>query len=77
MKLHNCGLDNYKRYIAYARQLAKWEVHNPDCKIITDAHDCGLKNGDVTFVSADEALITKIVKNKVSFLKIIEFRCIN
>ncbi len=74
--LHNCGLDNYLRYINYAKKLYNWGVHSSDCKIITDAHDCGLKH-DVTFVSADSKMINRILEHDTSFLSIVEFKSCN
>ena len=76
MKLHDCGLDNYLKYLDYAKQLYEWGVHSPDCKIITDAHDCGLKH-DVSFVSADSKMINMVLEHDTSFLSIIEFKSCN
>ena len=32
-------------------------IHSPDCKVIVDAHDCGLKYEDLVFVSNDVKMI--------------------
>ena len=74
LKFHNCGTDNYLNYLDHAKQLWKWGVHSPDCKIITDAHDCGRIHDDLIFVSNDEKMIEKIVNQDTTFLKIMEFR---
>ena len=74
LKLHNCGLKNYLKYYGYAEKLYKWGVHKPDCKIITDAHDCGLAHDEMVFVSNDAEMIEKIANHDTSFLKIIEFK---
>lgn len=75
--IHNCGVDNYKKYLNYAKQLNNWGVHPPDCKIVTDAHDCGLQHDNVIFVSTDEKMINTILEHAPSFLSIIEFRSCN
>lgn len=77
LKLHNCGLNNYLRYWNYAKKLYSWGVHKPDCKIVTDAHDCGKTNSDLIFVSTDCEMIEKIHEHDPGFLNIIEFRCCN
>ena len=77
LKLHNCGLNNYLKYIKYAEKLYDWGVHNPDCKIITDAHDCGLLNDNLTFITIDMKMLKKIIGKNVSFLKIKEFKSLN
>lgn len=77
MKLHDCGLDNYLRYRDYAQKLYDNGVHSPDCKIIVDAHDCGLTYGNLIFVSNDDKLIESVSKIDTSHLKIIEFRSYN
>lgn len=74
LKLHNCGIDNYKKYYGYAKQLYEWGVHKPDCKIITDAHDCGLTHEGLTFVSNDAEMLEIIINHSTSFLKIMEFK---
>ena len=61
--LHNCGLNNYLNYVDYAKKLYEWGVHKPDCKIITDAHDCGKTHSDLIFVSADGKMIEKLIKH--------------
>lgn len=75
--LHNCGLNNYKRYSKFRNILKSWGVHKSDSKIVIDAHDCGLKHGDVIFVSADTDLNEKIIEHNPSLFKIIEFRSFN
>jgi hypothetical protein len=75
--LHNCGLDNYLRYKAYVKVLYDWGVHNPDCKIIVDAHDCGKTHENLIFVSTDVEMINKIITHNTSFLNIIEFKPCN
>lgn len=72
--LHNCGLNNYLKYLDHAKQLYKWGVHSPDCKIIADAHDCGLKHGNLIFITADAKMLEKIVCHDTSFLEIMEFQ---
>lgn len=74
---HDCGMDNYKRYLNYAEYLGFYEIHNPDCKIITDAHDCGLKHDNLKFVSNDKEMIREINSLKISFPVIIEFKSLN
>lgn len=66
---HNCGIDNYKKYLDYAKQLNKWGIHPPDCKIVADAHDCGIEHDNLIFVSTDGELINKILKHNHSFFK--------
>ena len=75
--LHNCGLNNCLNYLDFAEKLYEWGVHKPDCKIITDAHDCGKTHSDLIFVSADGKMIEKIIKHDTSFLNIIEFKSCN
>lgn len=75
--LHDCGVDNYLKYLNYAKQLFKWGVHPPDCKIVVDAHDCGISHNDLIFVSIDEKMITTLKEHNTSFLKIAEFRSCN
>lgn len=72
--LHDCGLNNYLKYLDYAIQLKSWGIHSPDCKIITDAHDCGLEHDGLIFVTADEKMIEKIAVHDTTFLKIMEFK---
>lgn len=73
MKLHNCGIDNYLKYLNYTSKLKSWGMHSPDYKIIVDAHDCGIKHGELTFVSADGKIFESLIGNDTSFLKIVEF----
>ena len=75
--LHDCGLDNYLRYFNYAKQLYKWGLHKPDCKIVVDAHDCAATHDDLIFVSADRNMIEKIISHDTSFLNIMEFKSCN
>lgn len=75
--LHDCGLNNYLKYLNYATKLLEWGVHNPDCKIIVDAHNCGKEQDDLIFVSTDDKLIDIIHEHDTSFLNIIEFRSCN
>lgn len=77
MNFHNCGLDNYLRYMTYVNKLSEWGVHSPDNKIIADAHDCGSFHDNLIFVSTDDALIKILVNNNTSFLNIIEFKTCN
>jgi hypothetical protein len=63
MILHDCGMDNYLKYYNYAEQLFEWGVHKPDCKIITDAHDCGLAHDNLIFVTNDNEMLEKIVNH--------------
>lgn len=63
IKLHNCGLDNFRKYRVYAKKLNEWGVHPPDCKIVIDAHDCGLKDKNLTFVSTDSEMIDIIIEH--------------
>ena len=77
MKLHNCSINNYKRYRSYADKLNEWRVHSPDCKIVTDAHDCGLQHKNLTFVSTDSEMIDIILEHNHSFLSIVEFKSYN
>ena len=71
--LHDYGLDNYLKYPDCASQLKEWGVHSPDCKIIADAHDCGLVHDNLIFVSNDTRMLELIANHDTSFLKIIEF----
>ena len=73
LKFHDCGIDNYLNYLDHAKKLYTWGVHKPDCKIIADAHDCGLTHHDLIFVSNDAKMLEKIVNRDTSFLNIIEF----
>lgn len=75
--LHNCGTKNFKRYLKYANQLRNWGIHSPDYKIITDAHDCGIKHGNLIFVSTDYKMINTILEHDHSFLTIVEFKSCN
>ncbi|MBE6496898.1 MAG: hypothetical protein E7Z81_01235 [Methanobrevibacter sp.] len=72
--LHDCGPDNYLKYLNYAKQLYMWGIHKPDCKIIADAHDCGTAHDNLTFVSADIKMIDIITAHKTNFLNIAEFK---
>ena len=72
--LHNCGLDNYLKYIDYAKRLYDMGVHSPDCKILVDAYDLSLISSQLTFVSFDEKLMNILLKGDVSFLNVIEFK---
>ena len=76
INLHDCGLNNYLKYLDYAKKLYNWGVHKPDCKIITDAHDCGIKNKKLNFISTDEKLLTILLKHDTTFLNI-EFKSYN
>ena len=71
--LHDCGLDNYLKYLEYTMQLKEWGIHSPDCKIIADAHDCGIAHDDLIFISNDEKMLEIIANHDTSFLKIVEF----
>lgn len=75
--IHDCGLNNYLKYLNYAKKLYKWGVHKPDCKIVIDAHDCGKRHGDLIFVSADKKMIEKILNHNTNFLSITEFKSCN
>lgn len=75
--LHDCGLNNYLKYLDYAKKLYQWGVHNPDCKIVIDAHDCGKIHADLIFVSADNKMIEEILNHDTNFLSITEFRSCN
>lgn len=77
MTLNKCGLNNYKKYLIYAQFLGSNGIHNPDCKIITDAHDCGLKHENLIFVSNDKILINQINELEVSFPTIMGFKSLN
>lgn len=77
MTLHDCGLDNYKKYLSYALSLHSGGIHSPDCKIITDAHDCGLNHDGLIFVSNDLDMISLLNDYGASFLSISEFRSCN
>ncbi|WP_462315893.1 hypothetical protein [Methanobrevibacter sp.] len=74
LKFHDCGIDNYLNYLDHAKKLYTWGVHKPDCKIIADAHDCGLTHHDLIFVSNDSKMLEKIIIHDTSFLNIIEFK---
>ena len=75
--LHDCGPDNYLRYLSYAKVLFNWGVHKPDCKIVVDAHDCGITHDDLIFISTDKDMVEKIKAHNTSFLSIIEFKSFN
>ena len=77
MKLHNCGENNYLKYLNYTLKLKSWGVHAPDYKILVDAHDCAIKYGDLIFVSADGIMFEALNNHDVSFLKIMEFKSLN
>lgn len=77
MTLHDCGLDNYLNYYDYARELYDNGIHSPDCKVIVDAHDCGLKHEDLVFVSNDVRMIEILSNMDTSHLEIIEFKACN
>lgn len=77
MTLHDCGLDNYLRYLNYAKKLNEWGIHSPDCKIVVDAHDCGMAHDNLIFISVDDEMIGKITAHNTSFLKIVEFKSYN
>lgn len=75
--LHDCGLDNYLRYKNCATWLCNGGVHKSDCKVVLDAHDCGLIHDDLSFVSNDDELLELISKLGTSHLEIVEFRSCN
>lgn len=75
--IHDCGLNNYLKYLNYAKKLYKWGVHKPDCKIVIDAHDCGKNHDDLIFISADKKMIEKILNHNTNFLSIAEFKSCN
>lgn len=77
LKLHDCGVDNYLNYLDFAKKVYGWGVHSPDCKIIADAHDCGITYDNLVFVSTDESMLEVLKNNDTSFLNIIEFKSIN
>ncbi len=72
--LHDCGVDNYLRYYKYAVELNDNGIHKPDCKIVVDAHDCGLIHDNLIFMSNDNKLLEPISKIDTSHLAIIEFK---
>lgn len=74
MILHNCGLNNYSKYPTIISNLNRNGIHDPDYKIIIDAHDCGLFHDELTFVSNDGEMLESISKINTSYLKIIEFK---
>ena len=75
--LHNCGLNNYLKYLDYAEKLYEWGVNKPDCKIVIDAHDCGLIHPNLIFVSTDKRMIDLILEHNTEFLNIFEFKSCN
>ena len=75
--LHDCGLDNYQNYYKYATALNNASIHNPDYKIIVDAHDCGLKHGYLTFITKDGKMLDALSKINTFHLAIIEFKSYN
>lgn len=77
VNLHDCGLNNYLKYLDYANKIHDWGIHVPDCKIIVDAHDCALENWNLKFVSYDEKMIKRLKEKDTSFLKIHEFVSLN
>ena len=77
LKLHNCGLKNFIKYYEYALKLYNGGVHSPDCRIIVDAHDCGLKYDDLIFLTTDEKMFEAIIRQDTSYLKILEFKLCN
>lgn len=77
MKLHECGENNYLKYVNYALKLNSWGIHSPDCKIILDAHDCGIKHKDLVFISLDSKMHEALSGHDISFLNIAEFKSCN
>jgi predicted nucleic acid-binding protein len=73
----DCGLDYYMKYPIYTQYLNSNGIHNPDCRIIADAHDCGVKHKNLIFVSNDGKMINRINRLEISFPTIIEFRSLN
>lgn len=74
VKLYDCGFDNYLKYKKFLKILIKNNVHNPDYKIILDAHEFSLTN-EVCFITTDAKFFKKIIK--CDFLKINEFKLCN
>lgn len=75
--LHDCGLENYLKYHDYALELYNEGIHQPDCKIIVDAHDCGLVHDDLIFITNDKEMLETISKLNTSNLRIMEFKSCN
>ena len=75
-KLHNCGFDNYKKYINYLKLFSDNGVHVPDCKIIGDAHDLALNVKPLTFISCDENMLNNLNNLDLTFIEIYEFKSI-
>lgn len=63
LNFYDCGLDNYKRYPKLLSSLKEMGVHNPDYKIILDAHDFA-RDRFVVFVSADKKFMNKLINFK-------------
>lgn len=70
-------MDNYLKYYKYALELYDNGIHKPDCKIVVDAHDCGLIHDDLTFVSNDNIMLEAISSMDTSKLHIVEFKSIH
>ena len=71
IELYDCGLNNYLKYPKLLKKLIKSGVHNPDYKIVLDAHDFGFAS-DVCFITTDLNLIQLIKDCKL--LNIMEFK---
>ncbi|MBR3112528.1 MAG: hypothetical protein IKH29_02300 [Methanobrevibacter sp.] len=71
IELYDCGLNNYLKYPKLLKKLIKSGVHNPDYKIVLDAHDFGFTS-DVCFITTDLNLIQLIKDCKL--LNIMEFK---
>ena len=58
--LFDCGEENYKNYVGLLNSLKEMGVHNPDYKIILDAHDFA-RDRFAVFVSSDKKLLDKVM----------------
>ena len=74
VRLFDCGKENYKKYSGLLNSLIEIGVHNPDYKIILDAHDFAKENFTV-FVSTDKKFLSRVMN--FNGLNINEYKLLN
>ena len=74
VRLFDCGKENYKIYAGLLNSLMEIGVHNPDYKIILDAHDFAKDNFTV-FVSTDKKFLNKVMN--FQGLNVNEYKLLN